>query len=75
MQEVSWKSPRLNKGQHMVKEIDVGAMSVHHIDRTIDPYLAAVVFRGVVVYTGLHATLADARKTVEEKFKSFQKPT
>ncbi len=73
METPNWKAPRLKKGDGIYKEMENGSMAVSHIDRTIDPYLAAVVFRGVTVYTGLHATLADARQTVEEKFKSFQK--
>lgn len=65
--EVDWRSSTLNKGCYMSHDVEEGNLTVSRLDRTIDPYLAGVVMNGVIVYTGLHATLADARKTCVEK--------
>lgn len=64
--EVSWKSPTLKKGQYMMHDSSGVTMVVEHPDRTVDPYLASVMNKGVTVYTGLHPTLADARRTCED---------
>lgn len=61
-EEVSWKSPTLNKGQHMALEQGDYVLTVSHADRTIDPYLAGVWRGFTLVYTGLHSSLADARR-------------
>lgn len=47
-------------------------LSVAHVDRRTDPYLAGVVVRGVFIYTGLHPTLSDARRTCEQKLKELK---
>ena len=72
MTEVSWKSPTLNKGQGMRREDGDIVLMVDHADRTIDPYLAGVIHKGVIVYTGLHASLSDARSTCERKAKELR---
>lgn len=73
MSEQDWKATRLKKGDYMFLEASVEfptlSMSVLHMDRTIDPYLASVVQNGIVIYTGLHVTLADARNKCKEYLK------
>ena len=64
---ISWKSPTLNKGAFMVSERGEFTLTISHVDRTTDPYLAGVLKGTVIVYSGLHSTLSDARKTCEEK--------
>lgn len=69
MIEKPWNTPSLNIGESIAKEFDGGSMAVDHIDRRNDPYAAAVVLHGRVVYTGLHASLSDARQTCEQKVR------
>jgi hypothetical protein len=69
---MDWKTPRLNKGQFIACLQGNTAMSVQHVDRTIDPYLAGVIVDGRIVYSGLHATLADARSTCTRKARELQ---
>lgn len=71
-ESVTWKSPSLNKFKGMRREAGNIVMTVDHVDRTIDPYLVGVIHNGVVVYSGLHATLADARSTCERKAKELK---
>lgn len=66
---MTWKSPRLSKHQMISTSMHNCFLSIEHVDRTIDPYLAQVIRNNVIVYTGLHATLADARQTCEGKAK------
>ena len=70
--EVSWKSPTLNKGKFMMRDSSGVTLTVEHVDRTIDPYLAGVWNHGKLVYSGLHASLADARSTCERKAKDLK---
>jgi hypothetical protein len=68
--QVSWKSPTLNKGQFMFKEVDGYVLQVEHVDRTIAPYLAMAISPGsVIIYSGLHPTLASARERCEQAAK------
>ena len=63
MAEKPWSSNSVKKGDHIALEPSVGVqLSVEHMDRTIDPYLAWVIILNKVSYTGLHPTLADARR-------------
>lgn len=66
-----WKSPRINKGESISIVRGKTFMTIDHVDRTIDPYLAAIIHRGKIVYTGLHATVADARQECERRFKEL----
>lgn len=67
---MGWRAPTLNKGK-LISHVDENgtAMTVERVDRRIDPYLAGVYSKGRIVYTGLHATLADARQTCHRKAK------
>lgn len=70
-QTVSWKSRTLNKSQGMrLDEGDV-SMVIDHVDRRIDPYLVTVIHRGVIVYTGLHSSLGDARAKCTQEMKEL----
>lgn len=69
MTEVSWKATHLNKGQSMSLELNGCQLSVAHVDRTLDPFLAGVIRNGIIIYSGLHPTLSDARQTCIEKSK------
>jgi hypothetical protein len=69
MTEISWKSASMNKGQKAFTYLNGVYARIEHIDRKIDPYLAVVIKNKTVIYTGLHATLADARQTCERKAK------
>ena len=71
LEMVDWKSPTLNKGQGMGFGNGDAWMSVDHVDRTVDPYLAGVQHRGRYVYSGLHATLADARNACKDIVRSL----
>ena len=62
-----WNTPTLNKGETILETIGDCHLSIDHVDRTLDPYLAGVIWHDVIVYTGLHATLADARQKCEAK--------
>jgi hypothetical protein len=68
---VDWKSPTLKKGQGMTLNNGVAIMSVDHVDRTIDPYLAGVMQRDRYVFSGLYSTLAEARKACVEYCRSL----
>lgn len=67
--EKAWKTSHLAKGEAISTEIDGVCLTVSHVDRTVDPYLAGVMRRGEITYSGLHRTLADARQTCERKAK------
>ncbi|MBA8881634.1 hypothetical protein [Phyllobacterium myrsinacearum] len=71
MSEVSWKSPTLNKGKSMFRQSGDITMTVDHVDRVIDPYLAGVMHKGRIVYSGLHASLSEARAECEQKAKDL----
>ena len=64
---MNWRTPRLSKGQSITETIVDCTMTIDHIDRTVDPYLAGVIYDDIIIYTGLHATLADARRTCETR--------
>lgn len=67
MSEIDWKSPTLNLGQSMILDDGETFMTIDHINRKIDPYLAGVVHKNIIVYSGLHKTLGDARATCERR--------
>jgi hypothetical protein len=64
---INWKAANLNKGQSMSHEDGDVVLTVKHVDRVVDPYLAGVIVGGRVVYSGLHATLSGARLTCAYK--------
>ena len=67
MTATNWNQARLKKGGFICFDApDNVSLSVEHVDRTIDPYFAMVIRHGVIIYTGLHATLADARNKCKE---------
>ena len=68
---LSWKTPRLNKDQSIQRSEGDLHLAVDRVDFARDPYLAGIIKSGVILYTGLHHTLADARRTCEEKAKEF----
>lgn len=63
---MKWNTHTLNKGQSITERSGDCTMSVDHVDRTIDPYLAGVVLDDTIIYTGLHATLSDARRKCQQ---------
>ena len=60
--EKSWNTPWLNKGEAIRTTIRSYTLTISHVDRTIDPYLAGVIKNGVIVASGLCPTLPDARR-------------
>lgn len=71
--DTPWKANRLLKGHDMEDRRGKWRLCVGHWDRTIDPYMALVIFNGVIVYTGLHPTLSSARQKCEAIYVG-QKP-
>ena len=65
MTDKLWNTATLNIGESISKVFEGGSMAVDHLDRTIDPYAATVVVGSKIIYTGLHGSLSDARKTCE----------
>lgn len=62
-----WTTPTLKKGETVSREINGCVCTIEHVDRRGDPYLAGCWVGHRLVYTGLHQTLADARKTVADR--------
>jgi len=61
----SWSVHALNKGETMGREWRGCAMTIEHVDRTIDPYLAGVIKDGKIIYSGLHSSVSSARLKCE----------
>jgi hypothetical protein len=66
MAKLKWNTPTLSKGQSITERCGDCTMSIEHVDRTIDPYLAGVVLDDIIIYTGLHPTLSSARQKCQE---------
>ena len=60
-----WSVHTLNIGETMQGETLACIMTIEHVDRTIDPYLAGVQRDGKIVYTGLHSSVSSARLKCE----------
>lgn len=70
--EIPWKTPTLNKGQDINRIEGDFYLSVGHLDRTVDPYLALVMEGWTTKHTGLYPTLAAARQACEQKYEELE---
>lgn len=71
METVAWNSRVLRKEHGMRRDVGDVSMVVDHVDRVIDPYLATVIHKGVIVHSGLYSTLSAARAACEQKAQEF----
>ena len=62
MSEKSWNTPVLKIGEEITSTIRGFDLAISHVDRRVDPYLAAVIKSGKIIATGLCVDLPAARR-------------
>jgi hypothetical protein len=67
MPSKKWTAPYLTIGDEVSNEVGGVEMMVARLDRSIDPYIAAVVEGGIIIRSGLFPSMSSARSFCEQR--------